>query len=86
MLLDSDGIRKVKQLRVLQYRMNFINGTSVHPYVHRHNNMNATSTALGLVDVAYVQEDSENLQFIEGNYSSIIWPGMYFNIAITSIV
>ena len=57
------------ELRVLQYRTNYINGTPVF-------NERSSRGRLSLVDVAVVKENNETLKFIVGDKYSI-WPGSY---------
>ena len=71
MIFDSSGIRNITKLAVLQYRTTYINGT---PIIADKQSINASSIKLGLINVAFIQEISENLKFVEGNNYSV-WPG-----------
>ena len=62
---DENGIRSVADLRVLQYRTNYIDGTG--PLDDTINN-----ATLDLVEVAYVRGNESDLEFLDDNYS--IWP------------
>ena len=61
---DENGIRNVAELRVLQYRATYVNGTTIDDTFD-----NAT---LELVEVAYVRRNESDLEFLDDNYS--IWP------------
>lgn len=61
------------ELRVLQYRTAYVNGT---PTSSGERSMNTSSRRLRLITVALVEEDNKTLEFVEGNKYSI-WPGSY---------
>ena len=61
---DENGIRNVAEMRVLQYRTTYIDGTPLDDDIN-----NAT---LDLVEVAYVRGNESVLVFLDDNYS--IWP------------
>ena len=61
---DENGIRSVADLRVLQYRTNYTDGTPLNDTIN-----NAT---LDLVKVAYMRGNESGLEFLDENYS--IWP------------
>lgn len=68
-------MREAIELRVLQYRTDYINGTPIHE-LNDGVSFNATSLdqKLGLVEVAYVIGNNSDLEF-PGNYSrNDIWP------------
>ena len=59
------------ELRVLQYRTTYINGTSILGEVDGNSSSSTTlDQRLRLVDVAYVGEDGASLKLLDGN----IWP------------
>lgn len=64
---NQNGIRDVAELKVLQYRTSYLNGTVVR-------NGGSLSRRLMLVEVAYVMNDTESLEFLDGDKSTI-WPG-----------
>lgn len=61
---DENGIRNVAELRVLQYRTTYVNGTTIDDTVD--------NTTLELVEVAYVRRNESKLDFLDDNHS--IWP------------
>ena len=61
---DENGIRNVAELRVLQYRITYVNGTTIDDTVD--------NTTLELVEVAYVRKNESDLEFLDDNHS--IWP------------
>lgn len=69
---DENGERKATDLRVLQYRTDYINGTTINESV----SLNATlDQKLVLVDVAYVNESESALEFPDNYYTRDgIWP------------
>ena len=74
---DENGVREATELRVLQYRTDYINGTPMH----ESNNgvsFNATSDSLerklGLVEVAYVIGNNSDLEFPDNYSKNDIWP------------
>lgn len=62
---DDNGIRKVTELKVLQYRTTYINNTPI---------LSEGLSNLVLVEVAVVEND-DTLRFLEGTKRDI-WPGM----------
>lgn len=63
---DENGIRNVAELRVLQYRKAYVNGTPIDDTTDLNN------ATLELVEVAYVTRNESNLEFLDDNHS--IWP------------
>ena len=70
----EDGIREATELRVLQYRTDYINGTLISE-VNNSVLFDATmEQELRLVDIAYVIGSRDGLEF-PNNYSrNDIWP------------
>lgn len=68
---DGNGIRDITELRVLQYRTTYINGT---PISGEGGLITPNGTRLKLIDVAYMSKDNRSLEFLEGDRNSI-WPG-----------
>ena len=67
---DANGIRDVVELRVLQYRTDYVNKTPILVDGRMKN-------ALMLIDVAYLQTNyNDTLVFFDGDKHGI-WPGMY---------
>ena len=67
---DANGIRDVIELRVLQYRRDYVNKTPILGDGRKKN-------ALILIDVAYLQtNDNDSLVFFDGDRRGI-WPSMY---------
>ena len=69
---DENGIRVMTELRVLQYRTTFINGTALLGDL-------ASSTAtldqhLRLIDIAYIEENETSLKFLDGSKNDV-WLG-----------
>ncbi len=60
---DENGIRNVAELRVLQYRTTYVDGTPLNDTID-----NAT---LDLVEVGYVRGNESDLEFLDNNHS--IW-------------
>jgi hypothetical protein len=78
---DENGVRKAIELRVLQYRTDYINGTPILSELNGSVSFNATSLEwkLGLIEVAHVNENKKDLEF-PGNYSNnVIWPSKLWN-------
>ena len=74
MHFDDNGIREATELRVLQYRTTYINGTSILSELDDNTSSSTTlDQRLRLVDMAYIGEDGTSLEFVEGNRN--IWPG-----------
>lgn len=69
---DQHGIRVMTELRVLQYRTTFINGTAIL------EDLDPSSASLDqmlrLVDIAYIEENETNLQFLDGSKNDV-WSG-----------
>ena len=66
---DANGIRDVTELRVLQYRTDYVNKTPIF-------GDGRTQNALMLIDVAYVGEnDNDSLVFFDGDKQRI-WPSI----------
>lgn len=73
-MFDSNGMRKVTKLRVLQYRATYINGTAISNEI----NTSLSRTNLSLIDVAFVKEGSnESMKFVAGADKYSIWPGIF---------
>ena len=60
----------MNELRVLQYRTTYVNGTPIH-----HDG--SLSQRLKFIDVAYVERENESLHFVIR--SNDIWPGFNFS-------
>ena len=70
MHFDANGIRDVAELRVLQYRRDYLNKTSIFGDGRIQN-------SLMLIDVAYLGDtDNDSLVFKDGDRHGI-WPSMY---------
>ena len=66
---DVNGIRDVTELRVLQYRMDYVNKTPII-------GDGRTQNALMLIDVAYLEEnDNDGLVFFDADKQRI-WPSI----------
>ena len=64
----------MNELRVLQYRANYTNGTPISE-VNDSVSPNATlDQRLRLVDVAYVRGNESNLEFPDNYTRNYIWP------------
>lgn len=70
MHFDANGIRDVAELRVLQYRRDYLNKTPIF-------GEGRTQNSLVLIDVAYLGDnDNDSLIFFDGDKHGI-WPSMY---------
>lgn len=69
MHFNANGIRDVADLRVLQYRRDYLNKTPTF-------GDREMQSALMLIDVAYLRENDSNLIFFDGDKDGI-WPSMY---------
>ena len=71
---NENGVRKTTELRVLQYRTDYINGTPILSELNGSDSFNATSLEwkLGLIEVAHVNK--EDLEFPGNYFSNDIWP------------
>ena len=67
MEFDENGIRVVNQLKILQYRAAYINGTPIRGDLSKDG-------TLMLIEVARL-EDNNSLKFLEGSKQGI-WPSM----------
>ena len=72
---DENGVREATELRVLQYRTDYINGTPIHE-LNDGVSFNATSLErkLRLVEVAYVIGNKSALEFPSNYSKNDIWP------------
>ena len=72
---DEKGVREATELRVLQYRTDYINGTPIHE-LNDSVSFNATSLEqkLRLVEVAYVIGNKSDLEFPNNYSKNDIWP------------
>lgn len=68
---DENGICSVTELRVLQYRTNYVNGTPIDSVGEGSLPTPVTSTRLKLIDVAHIRNSDENLEFLAGDRNSI---------------
>ena len=67
---DANGIRDVVELRVLQYRTDYVNKTPIL-------GDGRMQSVLMLIDVAYLgKNDNDSLVFFDGDKHGI-WPSMY---------
>ena len=60
------------ELRVLQYRTTFINGTAILGDLV--SSSAALDQKLRLIDIAYIEENETSLKFLDGGKNDI-WPG-----------
>ena len=71
------------ELRVLQYRTSFINGTAIL------GDLDSSSTGLDqrlrLIDIAYIEENEMNLEFLDGSKNDV-WSGTNDKIVILVIL
>lgn len=72
MHFDENGIRDVTELKVLQYRTAYMNGTPVFAE-------GSMKDSLTLIEVAYLR-DEDNLIIFEGDKQRI-WPSITFRYA-----
>ena len=71
---DERREREATELRVLQYRTDYINGTPIRD-INASVSLNATlDQKLVLVDVAYVNESESALDFPDNYTRDDIWP------------
>ena len=79
---DDKGVREATDLRVLQYRATYINGTPFRNDYEMSGGNNSSSPAglhqrIRLVDVAFVSENGGRLEFRNNNTKDDIWPGRF---------
>ena len=74
---DENGVREATELRVLQYRIHYINGTLISEGDDSTLSNTTLDQKLRLVNVAYVSGDKNDLEFPDNYSSNDIWPSKY---------
>jgi hypothetical protein len=75
---DNNGVRVMTELRMLQYRTTFINGTAIL------GDLTSSTAAtldqkLRLIDIAYIEENETSLNFLDGSKNDV-WPGIDYQL------